>query len=448
MSGPPATTVRGLAARILDRALSSHEALSGPLSVAQRELDRRDRRLLQELVHGTLRWRSRLDHVLAAAANRPLERIDSELWAPLRLAAYQLLFLDRVPGYAAVSEAVDEARRRAPRSVPFVNAVLRRISRSPSLERWPVELADPIERLAIETSHPRFLVERWADAFGAERAAAILAANNRRPNPHLLSFADRGGRAALAAKLATEGVETRPLELSPLALEVTAGDSLATRAYSAGDFYVQDQASQAAALVPPPRAGERIFDAAAAPGGKSFALLAAEPSVRLVAADVDPGRLALLEGNRRRLGRAFPRLAADAARPALGGGFDRVIVDLPCSGTGILARHPDLKWRLSESEIGRLAGRALELLCGTAELVAPGGLLVAITCSIESVENEAVARAFLESRGDFSLVPLQEALGAPAAKHVRAPGLWRLLPAERNDGFTVQVIGRQGRRPI
>lgn len=443
MSPAPGASVRELAARLLDRALSSREAVSVPLAAAQRALDPRDRRLLQELVHGTLRWRSRLDHVLAAAANRPLTRIDAELHAPLRLAAYQLLFLDRVPDYAAVSEAVSEARRRAPRSVSFVNAVLRRISRAPSLDRWPVEIADPIERLAVETSHPRFLVERWTNAFGAERTPAILDANNRRRNAHLLSFGDRGGRQVLAKRLAAEGVETRPLELSPLALEVAAGEPLVGSAYFGGDFYVQDQASQAAALVPPARAGERIFDAAAAPGGKSFALLASEPSVRIVAADVAPARIALLDGNRRRLGRPLALLAADAARPALAGRFDRVIVDLPCSGTGILARHPDLKWRLTEAEIGRLAGRARKLLEGAAELVGPGGLLIAITCSIEREENEAVARTLLGARGDLALTPLDGVLEAPAADHVRGPGLWRLLPAERNDGFTVHVMRRR-----
>lgn len=440
MSG---TSVRKLAARLLDRALSSRSALSGPLAAAQGGLDIRDRRLLQELVQGSLRWRARLDHVISAAADRPMTRIDAELYAPLRLAAYQLLFLDRVPAYAAVSEAVEEARRRVPRSASFVNGVLRRISRSPRLEDWPVEIADPIERLAAETSHPRFLVERWRSAFGTERAAEILDANNRRRPLQLLGFSDRGGRDELARRLRAEGVETRPLALSPFALEVVDGDPLATCAYLEGDLYVQDQASQAAALVPAARKDEEVFDAAAAPGGKSFALLASEPALRIVAADVSIARVAITSDNCRRLRRPLRLLAAAAARPALARRFDRVVADLPCSGTGILGRHPDLKWRLSEAEIGRLSSEALELLAGVAELVRPGGLLIAITCSIEDEENEEVVKELLRDRSEFALLPLEELLEPRVAECVRGPGLWRLFPTRRNDGFTVQVLRKR-----
>ncbi len=432
--------VRRLAALYLDRALGTGSAGGADLAAERDRLDPRDRRLLQELVHGTLRWKTRLDHVLSVAANRPADRIEGQLLAPLRVAAYQLLFLDRVPGYAAVSEGVDEARRRAARSAGFVNAVLRRISRAPRLEEWPVGIVDPMERLAIETSHPRFLVERWTKAFGDKRAREILDANNRRPAYQLLSFGDRGGRDALALRLAREGVETRRLALSDLALEVTSGDPLATAAYDDGDFYIQDQASQAAALVPAPRPGEWVLDAAAAPGGKSFALLAAEPTVRVVAADVAPRRLATLRANRQRLSRSLPILLADAAAPGLGAHFDRVVVDLPCSGTGILARHPDLKWRLSESEIGRLAGEGLRLLKGALEAVRPGGLLVAITCSIEPDENERVIRQLLATTTDLAPAPLGELLEVSHAERLFAPGAWRLLPGADNDGFTVHAL--------
>ena len=247
----------------------------------------------------------------------------------------------------------------------------------------------------------------------------------------------------LARKLAVEGVETTPLELAPLALEVTHGDPIASRAYLEGDLYVQDQASQAAALVPPPLDGERVLDAAAAPGGKSFAILASAPGARVVAADASAERLAILSQNGRRLRRPLALLVADAARPALGGGFARVIVDLPCSGTGILARHPDLKWRLSETEIGRLAAEASALLDGVAPLVRPGGRLIAITCSIEREENEDLVHRLLERRRELRPVALEETLHGPSATQVRGPGLWRVLPGAHNDGFTVQVLERR-----
>jgi 16S rRNA (cytosine967-C5)-methyltransferase len=439
---PAGRSVRSVAAGLVDLALSSQGPLDRALDAAQAPLPSRDRRLLQELVHGTLRWLLRLDDVVARAANRPLSRIELQLRSPLRLAAYQLLFLDRVPAYAAVSEAVEEARRRSPRGVRFVNAVLRRISRAPRLEEWPVDRADPIESLAIETSHPEFLVRRWIDAFGRDATEGILAANNRRRALQLLAGPGGAGRTRLAESLAAEGVETRPLELASDGLEVLDGDALATAAFANGEFYIQDQASQVAARVPPPRPGERIFDAAAAPGGKSLSLLACEPSVRIVAADVSRARVALLDDNRRRLGLDLALLVADARWPPLGAEFDRVVVDLPCSGTGILARHPELKWRLREAEIDRLAKRAAEILAGAATLVRSGGLLVAITCSIEQDENEFALRT-LRSGGEYEPCGLDECLDPPLRSGVVGPDTWRLLPSTGNDGFTVQVLRKR-----
>jgi 16S rRNA (cytosine967-C5)-methyltransferase len=425
----------------VDLALSSRTPVDGALAAVQAALEPRDRRLLQQLVHGTLRWLLRLDDVIARAADRPLERIDGELRAPLRVGAFQLLFLDRIPAHAAVSEAVDEARRRAPRGAGFANAVLRRISRAPRLEEWPVERADPIERLAVESSHPLFLVRRWLDAFGREATEGILRANNGKRPLQLLAV--KGERARVARLLAEEGVSTHPLELAPDGLEVEEGNALATEAFAAGEVYAQDQASQAAALIPPPQAGERVLDAAAAPGGKSFALLARQPGLEVTAADVAVDRALLLRANCERLGRRLPLLVADAARPALGATFDRVIVDLPCTGTGILARHPDLKWRLGEKEIGRLAARAARLVAGAAALVRPGGQLVAITCSIEQEENEQVTHAFLERSSSFELLPLDERLEPAMRAGVGGPGFWRLLPSASNDGFTVHVMRRR-----
>ncbi len=435
--------MRRLAARWLDE-VEGAGGIPAAIATERALLEGRDRRLLLELVQGTLRWRARIDHVLAAAAGRPIGRIDAELRAPLRVAAYQLLFLDRVPSYAVVSEAVDEARRRSRRSAGFANAVLRRIGRAPRLGEWPVDLRDPVERLAVETSHPRFLVERWTRALGEERAREVLDANNRRAGYQLLAFRDRGGRDALAARLADEGVETSLLSASPLGLAVESGDPLSTRAYEEGDFYVQDQASQMAAWVPLPRGDEEVLDAASAPGGKSFALMAAEPSIRITAADAAPARLATVAENCRRLRREVRLVAADARRPPFARRFDRVVADLPCSGTGILARHPDLKWRLSESEIGRLAGDALELLRGLADRVRPGGLLVAITCSIEAEENEAVIARLLARSPELEPADLEELLEPARSAPVFGTGAWRLLPAAQNDGFTVHVLRRKG----
>jgi len=361
----------------------------------------------------------------------------------LRVAAYQLLFLDRVPAHAAVHEAVEQAHQLTHRGgASFVNGVLRSIARAPRLEEWPVEDADPVRRLAIEKSHPDFLVARWLARFGRQRALALLDANNRAKPLHLLAFRDRGGRELLAEQLIDEGLEVEPASLSPLGLIVRRGNPFAAAAFQRGDCYVQDEASQAAALIPPPRAGETVLDAAAAPGGKSFSLLAAEPRVRIAMSDVAFSRANVLRANLRRLRRRLPLAVADAGALPFARLFDRVVLDLPCTGTGTLRRHPEIKWRISEEEIGRLSRQALRLFDGAARLVAPGGLLVAITCSLEQEENEEVIARFRETQPALSPLPLAELLEDPVAASVTGPGAWRVLTGGDHDGFTVNVLAK------
>ncbi|HUO87198.1 MAG TPA: RsmB/NOP family class I SAM-dependent RNA methyltransferase, partial [Thermoanaerobaculia bacterium] len=200
----------------------------------------------------------------------------------------------------------------------------------------------------------------------------------------------------------------------------------------------------ASALIPPPRPGERVLDAAAAPGGKSFAMLAWEPLIAPVLADLDARRVAVLGANLRRLGRRLPVTVADAARLPFGDRFDRVVVDLPCTGTGTFRKHPELKWRVSEDELGRLAEQGARLLSGAAHAVAPGGLLVAITCSLEPEENETVVAAFRTDRGDFAPLDLEGRLPPPLDASITGPGHWQVLPDGHHDGFTVSVLVRGG----
>jgi 16S rRNA (cytosine967-C5)-methyltransferase len=439
----PQDDVRAVAAWVVDRTLASLSPVDAFLDGALTRLDERDRPLLRELALGTLRWLRRLDHVIAAASHREFASIAPELRSILRVATYQILFLDRVPAHAAVDEAVNQAHARSHSGgASFVNAVLRRIARTPTLEAWPVVEADPVRRLALETSHPDFLVRRWLDRFGAAAARGLLEADNRSKPLHLLAFRDRGGRELAAEALIEAGIEVVPSALAPLGLTVREGLPWTTAPFRDGQLYVQDEASQVAALVPPPVAGERILDCAAAPGGKAFSLLAFEPGVRLVAADVDVERVALMRRNAGRLGRAMPILVADAGRLPSTAAFDRVVVDLPCSGTGTLRKHPELKWRLSEGEIARLASLGGRLLSGAARTVLPGGLLVAITCSLEMEENEETVASFLAREPQFRLLPLAERLAPPIDRYVVGPGLWRLPTADGHDGFTVSVLQR------
>jgi len=390
-----------------------------------------------------LRWLRRIDDVLERAGNRPLEEVQPELHAVLRVATFQLFFLDRVPAHAAVSEAVDEALARCHRgAASFVNAVLRRIARDAYLTAWPVEAVDPVTRLAIETSHPDALVRRWFERLGEERTRALLEANNRPKPMHLLAFRDRGGRELLAEQLIDEGIEVEPSRISPLGLTVREGDPLATQAFARGEFYVQDEAGQVAALVPPPEPGERVLDAAAAPGGKGLALAAFEPTVQVVAADAAVDRIGRLVANFRRLQRQGRVVLADAAVSPFEGSFDRVVVDYPCTGTGTLRKHPELKWRWSATELRRLADQASRLIAGAARAVAPGGMLVAISCSLEPEENEEVIDRWLATEPGFERIePISPTTVQPIEVEI-AGGTWRFGTADEHDGFTVQVLRR------
>lgn len=436
--------VRSAAAWVMDRTLRSHRPAEAFLRRVEGEFDARDRQLLRELTLGGLRWLRRVDHVIEAAGSRPLRAVDPPLCSPLRLGAYQLLFLDRVPAHAAVSEAVAEARHRTHRrGAAFVNAVLRRIARAPELAAWPVAHRDPRRRLAVETSHPDWLVERWLQRYGERRTREILAANNRIKPPQLLAFRSRGGRQALARRLAHEGVVTVPAKLAPQGLLVRHGEPRATLAFRDGDFYLQDEASQAAAVVPPPVRGERILDLAAAPGGKTFSLLATEPDLEIVAADASLRRMSILGANLARLRLAVPCLVTDGRSPAVRPAFERVVVDLPCTGTGTLRKHPELKWRVSPRELGRLCRAGLGLTRAAARLVAPGGLLVVIACSLEPEECSGVTGRLLAEAGGFEPLDLRRALTGALADPITGPGTWQLLPGGDHDGFAVSVLRRR-----
>jgi 16S rRNA (cytosine967-C5)-methyltransferase len=437
--------VRAAAAWVVERTLASSAPVDGFLAGVLPRFDERDQALLRELVLGTLRWCRRLDHVITKASDRPFADIEPALRPVLRVAAYQLLFLDRIPSYATVDEAVDQARAATHRGgASFVNAVLRRIGRDRSLAAWPVEGRDRVRRAAIEWSHPEFLVERWANRFGWERTLELLEVNNRPKRMQLLAFRDKGGRELLAENLIDEGLMVEPSRLSPLGMTVVSGNVLETRAFREGECYVQDEVSQVVALLPPPEPGERVLDLAAAPGGKTFSLVAWEPSIRPLLLDLDLARLDVLRANLERLGReSWPVVAADALHPCLGATFDRVVADLPCSGTGTLRKHPEIKWRLGRDEVDRLATVQTRILDAAAPLVAEGGHLLVLTCSLEQEENEDVVDAFLDRVEGWQRVALEEALPPAWAVGIEAPGRWRLLPGEDHDGFTAHVLRRR-----
>ncbi|HXH07299.1 MAG TPA: 16S rRNA (cytosine(967)-C(5))-methyltransferase RsmB [Vicinamibacterales bacterium] len=385
--------------------------------------DPRDRALAAELVSGTLRWLAAIDHVIVRQARRPLERIQPAVLNALRLGAYQLLYLTRIPPRAAVDEAVETVRRAgAERAAGFVNAVLRRVAVTRAEPPWPPR-PDPsrasrdelLDYLAITLSYPRWLAARRLDRFGFTGAEAWIRFDNTPAPITLRANRLRVDRDALAAALAAEGIETRPARYAPDGLIVTSGNPLRSSLASRGFFVVQDEASQLIAHACGARPGERVLDACAAPGGKTLGLVAdMEDQGLVVAADVRPRRLDLLRRTLEPLGARsvrLVRLTLLQPMPCLPV-FDCVLVDAPCSGLGTLRRDPDVKWRRGEADLPRFAEAQLGMLRHAAEAVRPGGRLIYATCSSEPEENDDVIERFLATQPVFRPAPI--VLPAPA----------------------------------
>ncbi len=412
----------------------------------------RDRALATELVYGVLRRRSILDRAVATAASRPLARISPLLLNILRIAAYQLLYLERIPVHAVVDEAVGLARRRTGRpAATFANGLLRGMTRRgrPRVEAV-IGRADESTReaardhVALVTSFPRAYVDRVLDRDGDARGAALLEALNT-PAPVVLRVMRRsGGAGKVAARLGAEGIETIPSPWLEEALRVAGGAVPATATFRDGWVYVQDEAAQILAmLLLPAGPGTRVIDFCAAPGGKAI-LLADQPDPPglLVVADASRARLRRLEANAARLGieRLRP-VVMDSARPALRGRFERLLVDAPCSGTGVIRRHPEIRWRFEAAALERSSARQRRLVAAAADRLAPGGRLVYSVCSLEPEEGPEVVDALLAARPDLRLHDARTILPERLHALIDASGRLVTRPGRDDlDGFFAAVV--------
>ena len=370
--------------------------------------DERDRALAGEIATGTLRWQAAFDHVIAAFAGRPINKLDREVVAILRISIFQLLHLDRVPTAAVVDDAVELARRAGKKSAAgFVNALLRRVSRE--RRTLPLPQDPPIDFLSITLSHPRWLVERWLTRYGVE-ATTRWARFDNEPAPLTLRVNTlRATRDGLMRELADLGVATEPTRFAADALIVREGNPLLTPLAHTGVFLVQDEASQLVGNFMAATAGERILDACASPGGKTTQMAAAlQGEGSIVAADVRGRRVALLDRAVRQSGARnvfVVQANARATVPFRDAAFDAVLLDAPCSGLGTIRRDPDVRWRRAEADLTDLAIGQAEMLWQLARVVRPAGRLVYSTCSSEPEENEAVVEAFLLGHPQFRRVP-------------------------------------------
>lgn len=400
--------------------------------------DDRDRALAAEIATGVQRWRAALDHLIVAFAKRDISRLDSEIVEILRLSAYQLLYLTRVPASAVVDDAVNLAGRIGKRSASgFVNAVLRTISRRREALPLPPRPKDPADRAAaldyfsVTLSHPRWLAARWLDRLGFEAAEAWLQFNNAAGKVTLRTNPLRMTPQQLMARLAETEVTVHPARFAPDGLVVDEGYPLRGPGLEDGWFVVQDEASQLVPLLAGPRVSPSVLDACASPGGKTTALAAAMGGQGLlVACDVRDRRIDLLRRTVTMAGAGNVRIVqADLLKPLpFRSTFACVLVDAPCSGLGTLRRDPDIRWRRRESDIASLAAAELRMLQHAADRVASGGRLIYATCSSEPEENEAVAEAFLASAPSFVPVSARQVHPALTDSLVDARGHLRTEP--------------------
>ncbi len=404
---------RVAAYQVLSAVSSGRADLPDALADARGTLrDDRDKSLTAEIVIGVQRWRATLDYLIAHFLKRPTERLDPEVLEVLRLSAYQLLHLSRVPASAVVDDAVNLTGRAGKRSARgLVNAVLRSISRARTALPLPSRPDSfdneetALDYLSITLSHPRWLARRWYRRYGFAPTEAWLQFNNFPAPLTLRANRLRNTPDELRERLQRENVLVDNAQFAPDALIVQSGHPLRSRGVGEGWFVVQDEASQLVALLARPQPNERVLDTCASPGGKTTAFAAVMgDNGLLVACDVREKRMELLKRTVTACGATRVKLVrADLIQGLpFGDAFDCVFVDAPCSGLGTLRRDPDIKWRRREEELAVLAAAQLTMLGRAAAAVAVGGRLIYATCSSEPDENEAVAARFLAASPHFS----------------------------------------------
>ncbi|MGC1449443.1 MAG: 16S rRNA (cytosine(967)-C(5))-methyltransferase RsmB [Candidatus Sulfotelmatobacter sp.] len=398
-SKPAVSPARAAAFDILLRVERESSYASDLLhSAAHARLSTPDHALATELVMGVLRWRSCLDSKIATASSQPLAKLDVEILVALRLAVYQFLWLDRVPQRAALHESVELVKRARKRSAaPFVNAVLRKLSVAPRNSTIVEDEPLSPETLARALAHPLWLVERWAREYGSSAAHQICQHNQSIP-----ATAVRLRTPAAQEHLQQEGISLRPGGILAAARRVVEGDITKTQAFRDREAIIQDEASQlVAALVGD---GSNILDCCAAPGGKTLAMADHNPAAAITAVELHPHRARLLQKLLHPYASRVQVVNADARHRPASKQFDRVLADVPCSGTGTLARNPEIKWRLTFDDLTELHERQLAILRAALAQVAPGGRLIYSTCSLEKEENENVVEQALSENNSIRLL--------------------------------------------
>ena len=416
-------------------------------------LDERDRAFISNLIQGVVRWKLRLDWIIGQFSKTPVKKINPVILNILRLAVYQILFLDRVPESAAVDTAVEQAKAEKGHQhiVSFVNGVLRNICRNKSGITFPGKSKAPAKYLNSYYSFPLWLAERCLDELGLDTTEALFSAQNSFPPLNIRANRLRTERDNLIKILGDEGIEGIPAEYAPECIILTnfSGRIEKLSAFKKGLFQVQDQAAQIVSYLLNPRPGEDILDVCAGLGGKSshiFELMKGKGTV--TALDTDKKRLFSLKENAKRLGiSSINTVTADASVPisnVLKQTYDRVLIDAPCSGLGTIGRHPDIKWNRTEPDIKRIARVQRKILENSASVVKKGGLILYAVCTYTREENRTVVDNFLTRSKEFSLVDLKEKIPQWASNLIDNDGFFRSYPQKHNmDGFFAALLKKE-----
>jgi len=435
----PVSPARRLAYQVLSRVEGGTEFAADLLRADRGPLSEADRHLATELVLGVLRRRAQLDDCIQRLSARKLSYFDPEVVTILRLGIHQICFLERIPKSAVVNEAVEMTKAaRKGSATGLVNAVLRKCE--------PVAIAGDADPGEAQLALPDWLRERWERHFGAAAAAALAGWTLKTPATVLRAIDD--DRDRLSDDLAAAGIAVRAAAWAPGALAVERGSITESDPWRAGRVVIQEEASQLVGSLVKPHPGHRVLDVCAAPGMKAAQIAAGLRQGLLILCDRSERRLrSMIPGPRMPAGVQCHYVRLDAAAPlpfALP--FDRILVDAPCSGTGTLARNPEIKWRLKPEDITRLAAAQARMLHCALDALAPAGRLVYATCSLEQGENEDVVESVLAGRQTFAVLP--RVTLAREWPHLSAffdeRGYFHSRPDLHGmDGFFAAVIGRR-----
>ncbi len=436
--------VRGVAVRLLNRIERSDSYLDRVLDAELRstEINDLDKGLLTELLHGVLRWQNKLDWVLNGFSHGNFQKSEVNIKNTLRVALYQILFLDRIPHAAAVNEAVELIKRiRGEKVAGLVNAVLRNIIRNIEGIRYPDPGEDYIQYLSVMYSHPHWMVKRWVKRFGQEETQKLLVANNERPGLALRINRLKAQPAEFRSMLEQQHIQYTESTLVDFFVKAKSLTRIGQmELFRRGFFTIQDESAVLPCLLLAPRPGERVIDLCAAPGGKTTAMAEMMKNEgEILAIDKYEIKLSLIRAACDRLGMRNVRLMAVDATTLENEMADRVLLDAPCSGLGVLMKKPDIKWKREITDILKMARMQKGLMENAARLVKPGGILVYSTCTTEPEENQEIVRSFLSQHPEFMAEDARQFVGPSV---VNASGQVETFPHRHGtDGsFAVRLV--------